>query len=103
PPPMERVVERARQRRRRRATAAASLSVVVLVAAGLVVVSRRDDGPTHLVAVQPTTTAGPVAPASLDRIAVTKAAPIFGPGLTTSEIYLINADGSGEVQLTHAV
>src|SRR4051812_13010077 len=104
PPPMDHVVERARHRRRQRATRVAAVVLVVLIgAAGFVVVTRHDDTTTRVAAGQgTTTTSGGVAAAPVDRIAITKARPIFGPGLATAEIYLVDADGSGEVQVSHA-
>ena len=48
----------------------------------------------------PTTPLPPAQPP--DRLAFTRATPLFGPGLQHAEVVLVNDDGTDQVQLTHA-
>src|SRR6478609_7436762 len=113
PPPLERLAARSRRRHRQRVVAGVLLSgIVVATVVGIGLASRSDHTTTKVVTARPPRSTTPTAPtsttsplpavASSNRIAFTRARPMFGPGLETAEIVLVNADGSDEVQLTHA-
>jgi Tol biopolymer transport system component len=99
-PPLERIAARARRRRRVRRAAAAAVALVVLGIVGLAWDGRPQRTSPQRVVTAPTTPLPPAQPP--DRLAFTRATPLFGPGLQHAEVVLVNDDGTHQVQLTHA-